>query len=159
VIYFVQCVDGGPVKIGTTADLDSRLRTLESHYGRPLALLATMPGGRDEERAVHERFAHLRLNGKSHRGRQPEQFRPGPDLMNFIGKPLFVNQGDVELMEGSDTREVILSLQCCPEFRRWLKGLADHCRTPIMTIMDHALVYYAEKTGFAEPAPMRTMRR
>jgi hypothetical protein len=45
VIYFAQPVDGGPVKIGTTGDLDSRLRTLESHYRRRFAVLATMEGG------------------------------------------------------------------------------------------------------------------
>lgn len=28
-----------------------------------------------------------------------EQFRPGPDLMAYIGRPLLVNQGDVPLME------------------------------------------------------------
>jgi hypothetical protein len=83
-IYFAQSTDGGPIKIGTTADVESRLRQLEAHYGRPLALLATMPGGRDEERAIHRRFALLRFG-------RTEQFRPAPDLLAFIGRPLLVD--------------------------------------------------------------------
>jgi hypothetical protein len=83
-IYFAQPTDGGPIKIGTTGDVESRLRQLETHYGRPMALLATMPGGRDEERAIHEQFAHLRFG-------RTEQFRPAPDLLAFIGRPLLVD--------------------------------------------------------------------
>ncbi len=59
-IYFLQCTDGGPVKIGYTADLDARRQQLESHSGRPLALLAVREGGREEEREIHERFADYR---------------------------------------------------------------------------------------------------
>lgn len=91
-IYFVQSIDGGPVKIGYSFDVESRIAQLEKHYGKSLAILATMPGGRDEETTIHRRFAHLRCG-------RTEQFRPAPELMSFIDRPLFVNQGDVELME------------------------------------------------------------
>jgi hypothetical protein len=65
------------------------------HYGQPLALLATMPGDRSTEREIHERFSHLRL-GKT------EQFQPGRDLLEFIGKPLLVgiNPAVVEAIPG-----------------------------------------------------------
>ena len=49
-IYFMQPTDGGPVKIGFSNDVDGRRQALEFHYRRPLAVLATMEGGRDEER-------------------------------------------------------------------------------------------------------------
>jgi hypothetical protein len=39
-----------------------------------------MEGGPKEEQQIHERFSHLRFGRK-------EQFRPGPDLMEFIGLP------------------------------------------------------------------------
>lgn len=82
-IYFAQ-TESGSIKIGTTTDLPGRLAGLESDYKGRLCLLATMPGGRAEERAIHARFAHLRLG-------RTEQFRPGPDLMAFIGKPLLAS--------------------------------------------------------------------
>jgi hypothetical protein len=92
-IYFLQPVDGGPVKIGTTENLDARVKQLEAHYGCPLALLGTMPGGREEERSVHERFGHLRFG-------RTEQFQPAADLMAFIDRPLLVgaNPDAVEAM-------------------------------------------------------------
>lgn len=40
-ICFLQCLDGGAIKIGYSADVETRHRQLELHYGRPLALLAT----------------------------------------------------------------------------------------------------------------------
>lgn len=93
-IYFLQPVDGGPVKIGFTDHLGVRHKQLEAHYGRPLALLATMEGGRSTEAEIHGRFAHLRFG-------RTEQFRPGPDLMAFINRPLLVdaNPDVVEAMK------------------------------------------------------------
>jgi hypothetical protein len=43
-IYFVQPIDGGPVKIGFTDNLSARLIQLEQHYRVSLAVLATLPG-------------------------------------------------------------------------------------------------------------------
>jgi hypothetical protein len=104
-IYFIQGTDGGPVKIGYSANVDDRLRQLEVHYGQPLALLATMPGGPDVEAEIHERFRHLRLKGKSNLGRRIEQFRPAADLMAFIGRPLLVgvNPDAVEILKKRTT--------------------------------------------------------
>lgn len=80
-IYFVQAVDGGPVKIGYSADVDARRVQLESHYGKRLALLKTLPGDKEREREIHQQFSHLRLG-------RTEQFLPVSELMEFIAKPL-----------------------------------------------------------------------
>lgn len=98
-VYFVQPIDGGPIKIGCSRDVPTRIQQLESHYGCRLALLATMEGGRSEERAIHERFAHLRFG-------RTEQFQPGPDLMDFIGRPLFAAAGNVVEPMESKRRDV-----------------------------------------------------
>lgn len=83
-IYFMQPIAGGPVKIGYSANVDVRREQLEAHYGQPLAILAVTEGERQEEREMHKRFAHLRLG-------RTEQFRPAADLMAFIGRPLLVD--------------------------------------------------------------------
>jgi hypothetical protein len=83
-IYFLQPTDGGPIKIGTAIDVDVRRKQLEVQYRQPLALLATMPGGRREERVIHDRFADHRLGNT-------EQFRPVAEIMAFIGRPLLVD--------------------------------------------------------------------
>lgn len=126
-IYFMQPTAGGPVKIGHAGNVDIRHAQLESHYGCELVVLATMDGGRDEEAEIHERFAHLRLKGKNQRGRRPEQFRPAPELMEFIGRPLLVgaNPDATEAMKPSkstNTRAIRLDLP--PKVHRLLRLMA-----------------------------------
>jgi hypothetical protein len=93
VIYFCQDVDGGSIKIGCSNDVPARVRQLESHYRRPLALLATIEGSRATEAEVHARFGHLRVG-------RTEQFKPAAELLEFIGRPLLVgaNPDAVEAM-------------------------------------------------------------
>ena len=76
-IYFARLATGA-IKIGTAADPRKRMTGLASVYGTPVILLVTMPGGTEKEREIHRRFGHLRLGKK-------EQFRPGADLLDFIG--------------------------------------------------------------------------
>lgn len=90
-IYFMQQPEGGPIKIGCTINLDYRRKQLETRYGCPLVVLATRDGGRDAEAEIHARFAPLRF-GKT------EQFRPGPDLLTFIGRPAEPHSEPIALM-------------------------------------------------------------
>jgi hypothetical protein len=101
-VYFIQdSAVGGAIKIGYTSDLNRRHKQLETHYGRPLSVLATISGGLKKETEIHKRFAHLRLHGTNRRGRQPELFQPAADLMEFIGRPLLVgaNPEAVEVLD------------------------------------------------------------
>lgn len=97
-IYFAQ-LPTGAIKIGCSANVEQRIASLERFYHQPLALLHTMEGNRQTEREIHARFAHLRFTRhRGPRGRKPEQFRPGPDLMEFIGLPVLVS-ANPELIE------------------------------------------------------------
>lgn len=78
-IYFAQ-LKNTTIRIGATEDVDRRINALQSRYGKPVSLLATMPGGPDEEKAIRERFAHLRHE-------QTEQYYLDVELMDFIGLP------------------------------------------------------------------------
>jgi Meiotically Up-regulated Gene 113 (MUG113) protein len=157
-IYFMQPVDGGPIKIGFSDNVEVRHRQLEAHYGKPLAILATMPGDPTVEAKVHERFAHLRLGEQGKRGRQPEQFRPAPDLMEFIGRPLLVctNPDAVEAMESADSRAIVVSMKGTVEFRDWLNELAEYDRSTAVQVIEKCAVLYAKTVGFTRPAPKRT---
>lgn len=80
-IYFVKS-PAGSIKIGTTIRLSHRLRQLAAAHGPGLEVLAVLDGSFEVERALHDRFAHLRREG--------EWFEPGPDLTAFIaaeGRP------------------------------------------------------------------------
>lgn len=58
------------IKIGTTADLPSRLYQLEREGG-PLDLLAAIEGGPVLEDKIHEAFARYRVHGEWFRDCQP----------------------------------------------------------------------------------------
>lgn len=75
-VYFVQHGDGGPIKIGWTADLPARLTDLQIASPVALRVLGTVAGGESVERALHGRFHHLRVRG--------EWFRPDPELLDFV---------------------------------------------------------------------------
>jgi hypothetical protein len=115
-IYFVQAASGGAIKIGHSQDVDARVRRLESWHGRPLALLATRPGGRAEEQEWHRRFSHLRLG-------RTEQFRPAAELLEAIGRPLLVgpNPDAVEPMNATGAELKAVRLELTPEEHRELR--------------------------------------
>jgi hypothetical protein len=56
-VYFVQVGFDGPIKIGVAVDMDKRMRQLQAGCPYTLFLLAIMPGGREQERELHDRFA------------------------------------------------------------------------------------------------------
>lgn len=79
-IYFIRRPDGGRIKIGNTLRLSARLRELTAEHGPGLEVMAVTDGSFDRERALHGRFAGLRVDGNGQR----EWFEPGDDLVDFI---------------------------------------------------------------------------
>ena len=71
-VYILRC--GGFAKIGWTSDLAKRMRA----YQPDTVLLATMPGTRKDENALHKRFAHLRTHGR-------EWYSLAPQITEYVG--------------------------------------------------------------------------
>ena len=92
-IYFAQ-LPTGSIKIGYSANVPLRMYQLRLYYGEELALLHVMDGDRAAEREIHARFA-------AHRFGPREQFRPVPEIMEFIGRPVLAsaNPDAIEVME------------------------------------------------------------
>jgi len=150
VIYFMQSVDGGPIKIGFTDDIERRREQLEAIYGTPLAVLATMDGGRDEETEVHRRFSHLRFG-------RTEQFRPTSELMEFIGRPLLIgaNPDAVEAMPFAAGQPTLFAVKGKPSWHAWLKEYADSLGMDATVAIDNALRQQAKRDEFPKPMPKR----
>jgi hypothetical protein len=147
VIYFIQSVDGGPIKIGSTDNLRERLKALEVHYGRPLALLATMPGDREREAEIHAQFSHLRFG-------RTEQFRPASDLMDFINRPLLVypSPNTVEAMNGNDTRKpMVVQMRGSEEWKAWIEGLAEKEGFTVAMLLERTARKWAKEIGYPDP--------
>jgi hypothetical protein len=67
-IYFIRAIQGprhsARVKIGWTRDPRKRLKDLQTGSPVELYLIGAIPGGREDERAMHERFALSRMHGE-----------------------------------------------------------------------------------------------
>lgn len=76
-IYFMRSGENGPIKIGFTGNTPmARLSALQTGNPEPLNLIAAIPGVREDETRLHERFAALRIKG--------EWFRADPELIGFV---------------------------------------------------------------------------
>jgi hypothetical protein len=67
-VYFVEAGPGGPIKIGTSLDVASRLRDLQATCPETLRLIVAIPGGHEDEHRLHCRFADERLHHEWFRG-------------------------------------------------------------------------------------------
>lgn len=145
-VYFVQAVDGGPIKIGFSENLGRRIKQLESTYKTPLVLLKTVRGCRKKEAEIHARFSHLRLGNT-------EQFQPASDLMTFIGRPLLVgaNPDAVEMMESKANLRIYVTFRCRSEYRDWLLDFARKERLTPTQLIDFGLIELAKLKGFNPP--------
>jgi hypothetical protein len=72
--YFVQGVDGGPIKIGTSDEPAERLKQLQA--ASPVRLVILGVSVRVSEREAHSRF-------NKHRIKRTEWFHPAPELVMF----------------------------------------------------------------------------
>lgn len=78
-IYFLQFIGNGFIKIGTTVDVDVRQPALERQYGR-FKVLGYLPGGVEREAELHQQFVHSKAGFKR------EFFLPTKELCDFIAK-------------------------------------------------------------------------
>lgn len=143
----MQPVDGGPVKIGTTMNLEQRHAALEARYGAKLAILATMEGDREREQEIHDQFAHLRLG-------RTEQFRPAPELFTFIDRPLLVspNPDVVEPMPLSPScKPIVVQIRGSAEYKAWVERVADLDGSTVCGVFDRALRLFAKQNGYPPP--------
>lgn len=75
-VYFIQSGEGGPIKIGKSVSVKSRLTSLMTASGTELRLMGTIAPGGPTEAEMHRRFACFRL--------RREWFTPADELLKFI---------------------------------------------------------------------------
>ena len=54
-----------------------------------------------------------------------------------------------------EPRKNVVSIRGTESWRDWLMGLAAHRRLKAVDVIDQALIEYAQKYGYNEPAPPR----
>jgi hypothetical protein len=76
-VYFIQGIEGGPIKIGVARDPRDRLVSIQLMSPVRLQILGVIRGaGQPGEHRLHEQFAEHRLHG--------EWFQPAPELIHYI---------------------------------------------------------------------------
>lgn len=78
-IYFLQVIPGGPIKIGYSSSADGALRiaSLQTSCPWPLRLLGTITGEPEDERRFHKKLNRYRTNG--------EWFAPESEVLDLVG--------------------------------------------------------------------------
>lgn len=112
VVYYIGVTGEDFVKIGTTKNLQARLRSLSTARadGDRLVILATEPGSYDVEQRRHEQFAEARGHG--------EWFKVTPDLQAHIDMlalrtdPRYIRGYDDGFQVGLADRRVARLLEC-----------------------------------------------
>ena len=77
-VYFIQSLEGGPVKIGFALRPDRRLASLQIDNPQEMCIRAVALGGSVAERLLHNHFAEHRIRG--------EWFSPVPELVGLMAK-------------------------------------------------------------------------
>lgn len=75
-IYFIQSGKDGPIKIGTTNNVESRLGDIRVLNPQKIKLLKSIKGTQKYEKEIHRKFKNDRIKG--------EWFRLSSDLIEFI---------------------------------------------------------------------------
>ncbi len=78
-VYFIQRGIDGPIKIGSTRNVDQRLSVLQIASPEILTVRLILDGGLAEERVLQRRFAADRIHGFSR-----EWFQPSEAILDFI---------------------------------------------------------------------------
>lgn len=76
-IYFIQQINGGPIKIGWATNVERRCVVMQAVNPYQLSVLGKFKGTIDDERRLHDEFAAVRLHG--------EWFEPTPELLERLG--------------------------------------------------------------------------
>jgi len=141
-IYILQPINGGAIKIGSSISPERRGANLQSLFPYGIEILATMDGGRIGEAFLHRCFEpipHIR-----------EWFHPHPSVWRFIldvidnGRPAFIPAE--ERAGRNDTRDIALSL--FGDERRAMDALGYAPTTMISDVFSgangHARVMFAK---------------
>src|SRR4051812_41688845 len=78
-IYFIEAVGHGRVKIGYAANPWKRLRQLQTGHPFELKMLACLPGELSDEQRLHKEFDSLRIGG--------EWFKLTPEIESLFELP------------------------------------------------------------------------
>lgn len=122
-VYFIACEANGLVKIGySSGPASRRLSGLQTGSPTRLTILAEVPGTREDEKAWHSRFRHLRAHG--------EWFQMRPELEQAIAPWLLAKPAKQE--EPSDDLLLASYKETWLKLGREPRKMLPHLRLPFV---------------------------
>lgn len=91
-VYVIQQKNDGPIKIGESTSLVSRMTVLKQGNPYSFNFLAAVDGNTDLESALHQRFDRYKIRG--------EWFHPCREILNYISNV----QGNNVIIAGYEVR-------------------------------------------------------
>jgi hypothetical protein len=88
IVYFIQSINGGNIKIGVSRNPIERLRELQPSCPDQLVILTMVKGGPEKESEFHERFVEHNVHH--------EWFRPAKEIVDYIIKDLEMKKGEID---------------------------------------------------------------
>jgi hypothetical protein len=148
-IYFIQAIEGGLIKIGYAADPEQRLAALQYTCPVILRIIATMPGGSEEEGQLHVEFHRFR--------RHAEWFEPDRSLMEFI--ETHAEPCD-KIIKPGWRRELgasrVTTIFCDPEFYSEVVSECRRVGIPLSRMVADAMKWHASLIDYPPPPPIGT---
>jgi hypothetical protein len=142
-IYFIQAIDGGLIKIGLTSRPSIRLSQIQVWSPIILRILATMDGDSNVEVALHDRFRRHRRHG--------EWFDPDPEILDLIAQHEVMSQRCSRQSLRRRTTPTITQVYCPPSFLRWICSFADSEGISISDLVVRAAEHHAATVAFDVP--------
>ena len=91
-VYVIQQKNNGPIKIGESISLVSRMTVLKQGNPYSFNFLAAVDGNTDLESALHQRFNRYKIRG--------EWFHPCREILDYISNV----EGDTIIIAGYEVR-------------------------------------------------------
>lgn len=102
-VYFIQCGENGPIKIGVAVNVQRRMSALQGGNPIPLTLIGSVVAVRGTEAAFHQTLRAYRIRG--------EWFRPVLEVRDMIARALngeLPSASTVERVRGGSAVDRIL---------------------------------------------------
>ena len=133
-IYFIQGVSGGSIKIGYSKDIESRIKSLQFHSPVQLTVVGWMEGSVELERQLHKVFSSHRLWG--------EWFSPDESILDYIR----CNCEKLPVPEGVSTKKTThLNFRVSEETNKRLRAVTKVSGKTITSLTIEIMEYCCKK--------------
>jgi hypothetical protein len=126
VVYFIRAGDDGPVKIGLTFDVASRMSALQLANAAMLRVIHSVDGDKDTESIAHEDFRPFHIRG--------EWFRFDGSMIGWVPKGAAKEGGRRKAIHAEPKSHGYIT-QCIERLARWENAFVEDANRRSVTVL------------------------